>query len=181
MKDSSMTQNEKAPDYEELAPASLDDDVEARLLKSQTECAFIWANREGWAVGLTMSFLFTNGSFWLTTSGQRKRVSAVRRDPRVSIVVSSLGSDLPPMKTVTYKGLCTVHEDRAITDWFLPAFAANLGRGDKAWQEAYIAKLDTPRRVILEVVPQQRIGFDGDKLYQGADRWDALDAEDTTS
>jgi len=172
-----VTENEEVSNYEELASASLDSDVEAKLLESQTECAFIWANREGWAVGLTMSFLFARGNFWLTTSGQRKRVAAVRRDPRVSIVVSSLGSDLPPMKTVTYKGLCTVHEDRAITEWFLPAFAANLGRGDEEWQKEYIAKLDSPRRVILEVVPQERIGFDGDKLYQGADRWTALDAK----
>ena len=183
-----MTEGENTADsntgnYEELATANLDLDVEARLLESQTECAFIWANREGWPVGVTMSFLFARGSFWLTTSGQRKRVAAVRRDPRVSIVVSSLGSGLPPMKTVTYKGLCTVHEDRATTEWFLPAFAANLGRGDEEWQKAYIAKLDTPRRVILEVVPQQRIGFDGDKLYRGADRWAALDEtpEDPTA
>ena len=170
------TTGEGEPSYEELASANLDDDVEAQLLSSQTECAFIWANREGWPVGVTMSFLFANGSFWLTTSGQRKRVAAVRRDPRVCIVVSSLGSDLPPMKTVTYKGLCTVHEDRSIAEWFFPAFAANLGRGDETWQAEYIAKLDTPRRVILEVTPQQRIGFDGDKLYRGADRWDALDS-----
>lgn len=174
-----MTENEEVSNYEELASASLDSDVEAKLLESQTECAFIWANREGWPVGLTMSFLFARGSFWLTTSGQRKRVTAVRRDPRVSLVVSSLGSDLPPMKTVTYKGICTVHEDRAITEWFLPAFAANLGRGDEEWQKEYIAKLDTPRRVILEVVPQQRIGFDGDKLYKGAERWSGLDAEES--
>lgn len=167
--------DEETSNYEELATASLDADVESQLLSSQTECAFIWANRDGWAVGLTMSFLFAKGSFWLTTSGQRKRVAAVRRDPRVSIVVSSLGSDLPPMKTVTYKGHCTVHEDRETLEWFFPAFAANLGRGGEEWQKAYIAKLDTPRRVILEVVPQQRIGFDGDKLYKGAERWSNLE------
>ena len=172
-----MTELADQSNYEELTIAGLSADVEARLLRSQTECSFIWANREGWPVGLTMSFLFSGGSFWLTTSGQHKRVAAVRRDPRVSVVVSSLGSDLPPMKTVTYKGLCTVHEDRELVDWFLPAFAANLGRGDEEWQKAFIEKLDSPRRVLLEVVPQQRIAFDGDKLYEGNVRWDALDTE----
>lgn len=170
-----MTQSEEKANYEELTIAGLAQDVEAELLKSQTECAFIWANKEGWPVGLTMSFLFTRGSFWLTTSGQHKRVAAVRRDPRVAIVVSSLGSDLPPMKTVTYKGLCTVHDDRETLEWFLPPFAANLNRGGEEWQKAFIDKLDSPRRVVLEVVPEQRIGFDGDKLYEGDVRWDALD------
>jgi len=171
-----VTRREDPANYEELTIAGLADDTEARLLESQTECSFIWANREGWPVGLTMSFLFVGGSFWLTTSGHHKRVAAVRRDPRVSIVVSSLGSDLPPMKTVTYKGLCTVHEDRDLLDWFLPTFAASLGRGDEEWQQAFIDKLDSPRRVVLEVVPQQRIAFDGDKLYQGNVRWSALDS-----
>ena len=175
-----MTQSQDLTNYEELNIASLDSDVEAQLLESQTECSFIWANREGWPVGLTMSFLFAKESFWLTTSGQHKRVAAVRRDPRVSIVVSSLGSHLPPMKTITYKGLCTVHDDPAIREWFLPVFAASLHRGDEQWQQEFIAKLDSPRRVILEVVPNQRIAFDGDKLYEGAVRWDALDAKPRT-
>ena len=122
-------QSDDLVNYEELTSAELTPEAEERLLRAQTECSFIWANREGWPVGLTMSFLYTRGSFWLTTSGHHKRVAAVRRDPRVSLVISSLGSGLPPMKTVTYKGLCTVHDDRDVLEWFLPEFAASLGRG----------------------------------------------------
>lgn len=168
-------QEKDLANYEELTSARLTDEAEQRLLQAQTECSFIWANREGWPVGLTMSFLHTGGRFWLTTSGHHKRVAAVRRDPRVSLVISSLGSGLPPMKTVTYKGLCTVHDDREVLEWFLPEFAASLGRGGEEWQRAFIEKLDSPRRVVLEVEPRQRIAFDGDKLYKGDVRWDALD------
>ena len=41
-----------------------------------------------------MNYVFRDGRFWLTASSQRARVPAVRRDPRVSIVVSSLGSGI---------------------------------------------------------------------------------------
>ena len=163
--------------FEELTDFDLQPDVEAQLLDAQTECTFIWSNREGWPVGLTMSFLFDRGSFWLTTSGQHHRVAAVRRDPRVAIVVSSLGSSMPPMKTLTYKGTCTVHDDEELKAWFFPKFAASLRRGDEEWQRGFVEELDTPRRVLLEVVPGQRIAFDGDKLYQGSRRWAALGPE----
>ena len=50
---------------------------------------------------MIMSYVFRDGQFWLTASSQRARISAVRRDPRVCIVVTSTGSTLPRNKTVT--------------------------------------------------------------------------------
>ena len=51
------------------------------MLAAQTECTFIWANKEGWPVGVIMSFIWRRGRFWLTATSQRARIHAVRRDP----------------------------------------------------------------------------------------------------
>ena len=157
--------------YEDVTVFSLDAADEEALLLAHNECTFIWSNKEGWPVGVIMSYVWRNGSFWLTASSQRARISAVRRDPRVSIVVTSTGSPIPRNKTVTWKGMCTLHEDDETKAWFYPDLSAALRPGDDKGQ-AYFAKfLDSPRRVILEVKPTQRIGYDGAKMGRASAAW----------
>lgn len=156
--------------YEDVTVYDLDPADEERLLLTQNECTFIWSNREGWPVGVVMSYIWRHGRFWLTASRQRARISAVRRDPRVSVVVSSTGSPLARNQTVTWKGLCTVRDDQDTKRWFYPAFAAAVqGTTDRQpWFEKF---LDSPRRVILEVEPRQRIAFDGKKMHDVTTGW----------
>ena len=165
-------------DYEDVTVYGLGAAEETALLVMQRECTFTWTNREGWPVGVTMSFVFVDDRFWLTASGQRKRIAAVRRDPRVSIVVSSAGTSLPPNRTVTYKGRCRVHDDETTKRWFYPALAAALHPSDAERAEVFARFLDSPRRVVLEVEPVQRIGFDGTKMSAAttAAAWGGNDA-----
>ena len=157
--------------YEDVSVYDLDADVEEQLLQAHNECTFIWANREGWPVGVIMSYIWRDGRFWLTASSQRARISAVRRDPRVCIVVTSTGSPLPRNKAITWKGTCTVHDDAETKAWFYPEFAAALYPGNEAGQASFVSFLDSPRRVILEVAPTQRIGYDGSKMFKATARW----------
>ena len=165
--------------YEDVTVFGLDDDVETELLDAQNECTFIWSNKEGWPVGVIMSYVYRDGKFWLTASSQRARISAVKRDPRVCIVVTSTGSKIARNKTVTYKGTCTIRDDQATKDWFYPALSAAI-RGDDIEGRAIFAKfLDSPRRVILEVEPTQRIGYDGAKMGKATAAW--MKAKETVS
>ena len=157
--------------YEDVTVFGLDDDVEAEMLHAQNECTFIWSNKEGWPVGVIMSYVFRDGKFWLTASSQRARISAVRRDPRVCIVVTSTGSKMARNKTVTYKGMCTLHEDQATKDWYYPALAGVIRPDDPAGRDLFAKFLDSPRRVILEVEPTQRIGYDGAKMGAATAAW----------
>ena len=104
---------------------------------------------------------------WLTAGAHRHRISAVRRDPRVSIVVTSSGTAVGAGKTVTLKGRCTLHEDRETKDWFYPAFAGHL------YSKPELAKpfeemLDSPLRVVLEVAPEKLITYAGHKMFAHA-------------
>ena len=157
--------------YEDVTIYGLDDDVEERLLLAHNECTFIWSNKEGWPVGVIMSYVWRNGSFWLTASGQRLRIAAVRRDPRVSIVVTSTGSPLPRNKTVTWKGTCTVLDDDETKRWFYPELAQALNADDPVRRDNFAEFLDSPRRVILRVDPVQRIGYDGAKMGKATAEW----------
>jgi general stress protein 26 len=160
-----------AEDYEDVTTYTLDADVEERLLLAHNECTFIWSNKEGWPVGVIMSYVWREGRFWLTASGQRARVAAVRRDPRVCVVVTSTGSPMPRNKAITWKGTCTVHDSREVKDWFYPELAAALNAGEPERAASFQAFLDSPRRVILEVEPTQRIGYDGAKMRVATAAW----------
>lgn len=152
--------------YEDVTRYSLDDRAEEELLARQAECTFIWSNKQGHPVGVVMNYVFRDGRFWLTSSGQRQRIAAVRRDPRVSIAISSLGSGIATRKSVTYKGSCVVHEDARTKAWFYPALAAVVRPRDPGAQAAFVRHLDSPRRVVLEVIPEGRIGFDSTRMWQ---------------
>jgi general stress protein 26 len=153
-------------DYEDVTKYGLDQASEADLLARQIECTFIWSNSEGHPLGVIMNYVFRDGRFWLTASSQRARVPAVRRDPRVSVVVTSRGSGITTSKSLTYKGHCVVHEDEATKTWFYPALAAAVRPGDPDAAAAFVRHLDSPRLVVLEVVPEGRIGFDSTQMWR---------------
>ena len=171
--------SEHPENYEDVTVYGLDDDVEAEMLHAQNECTFIWSNKEGWPVGVIMSYVFLEGKFWLTATSQRARISAVRRDPRVCIVVTSTGSSSRPHKTVTYKGTCTIRDDQATKEWFYPALAAAL-QEDPERRAVFAKFLDSPRRVILEVEPTQRIGYDGGKMGKATAEWMAANGDQSS-
>jgi len=154
--------------YEDVRGYPIDPDVEERILASQNEATLTWSRRDGWPVGAIMSYVWRDGKFWLTASSQRPRVAAIRRDDRVSVVVSSIGTPLGPAKAITYKGRCTIRDDRATKDWFYPALAAAILPGDERTQRAFQRMLDSPRRVILEVTPESSFSFDAMKMMEAS-------------
>lgn len=97
-------------DYEEISDLTLDSADQEKLLQTQNECVFSWRRSDGWPVAVVMSYVWRNSRVWLTASKQRPRVAAVRRDDRVSVAISSLGTRMPPA-TVTMRGRCRVFDD----------------------------------------------------------------------
>lgn len=162
MSDSSMQ------GYEDVTLYQLSDEREKELLEKQIECNFIWTNKDGHGLGVIMNYVARNGSIWVTATSQRARVKALRRDPRASVVISSMGTDMGPGKTITYKGRVIIHEDQATKDWFYPAMAEIISPYPAPTVEAAIKHLDTPLRVVLELVPEKAIKFDGDSISKAS-------------
>ena len=154
-------------DFEDVSVFTLSSERELTLLDKQTECVFMWATSEGDAVGVIMNYVFHDGKFWLTGSGQRKRFAALARRPRAAVAITSRGTDIGVSQSVTYKGSVLLHEDDDTKAWFYPALAARV-RPDNAEHQAAFAKfLDSPRRIVIELIPEARIGFDAENMFVG--------------
>lgn len=152
-------------DYEKVSIYGLDPELQEQLLSTQRECVFNWCTRDEWPMGVIMSCLWRDGRMWLTAGAHRHRIAAVKRNPKVSVVVTSSGTELGPGKTVTIKGTCQIHEDQATKEWFYPEFSRHLHGENEREAIAFAKKLDSPLRVILEVTPEKRITYDGTKMF----------------
>ena len=156
-----------AQDHETVSGYPLDDEQLESLLTNAGECALNWSTRDGWPVGVIHAFLWKDGRFWITCAVHRHRVAAIRRDPRVSVIVS--GASCPPGSgapggAATAKGRCIIHDDQETKDWFYPEFSAKLNPTNPEAAAAFVERLDSPLRVVLEVVPEKWILFDGGKM-----------------
>ena len=156
--------SEQIHNYEQVSIYGLDPSEREKLLLAQAECVFNWSTKDGWPVGVIMSFLWRDGKFWLTAGAHRHRIEAIRRDPRVSIVVTSTGTKLGRSKTITAKGRVRVREDAETKAWFYPALAEMIQQGDPVATKQFAEFLDSPLRVVLEVTPEKWITYDGEKM-----------------
>lgn len=154
-----------ADSYDDVSMFTLSDDREQTLLDKQTECTFMWSTREGDPVGVVMNFVYHDEAFWLTCTRRRKRVPAIEARPRVAVAISSRGTDIGVSQAVTYKGNAKVLDDAEILAWFYPVLAAKVRPGQPTAQEAFVAHLDSPGRVVIRITPDARIGFDSEAMF----------------
>jgi hypothetical protein len=154
--------------YEDVSVFALDDDRERALLDAQTECTFMWTTESGAPVGVIMNFVLHDGRFWITCTRRRKRVAAVEARPRVALAISSRGTDIGVSQAVTYQGVATVHDDTEVKAWFYPALARRVRPESAERQRAFVEHLDTPGRVVIEIKPRQRIGFDAENMFKNS-------------
>ena len=87
---------EAIADYEQVSVYALDDAEREELLRSCAECTFNWATRDGWPVGVIMSYLWKDGRFWLTAGAQ----CVQRLDSPLRVVL-----EVAPDKWITYDGV----------------------------------------------------------------------------
>ena len=163
-----MTDEKYADNYEDVSMYALDDEREQRLLDAQTECTFMWSTSAGDPVGVIMNYLAKDGRFWLTCTRRRKRVPAIEARPRVAIAVTSRGTDIGISQAVTYKGNAIVHDDAETKAWFYAALAARVRPDNAIQQAAFVQHLDSPGRVVIEIVPDKRIGFDSENMFKNS-------------
>lgn len=146
--------------YDDVTMYGLTSEKKEELLLKQNELTFIWTNRDGHGIGVTMSYIWRKGRIWCTATEQRARIKALARDPRCSVVISSMGTGTDISQSITFKGHAILHQDQETREWFYPDFARHAN-SPAPTPEAFVAFLDTPARVIIEVVPEKTITFDG--------------------
>jgi hypothetical protein len=152
--------------YEDLSPFRLSEEEGEELLRTQTECTFCWSTKDGAPMGVIMGYVWRDGRLWTTATSQRDRIKAIRRDSRCAVVVTSTGVALPPARTLTLKGRCVIHDDAETKGWFYPALAATVITEPGPRRDAFLAHLDSPLRVVIEVIPEKSISCDAMRMMQ---------------
>jgi hypothetical protein len=76
------------------------------------------------------------------------------------MVFSSTITDIDISPSIIFKGHAIMHKDQATKDWFYPDFARHAN-SPAPTPEKFVTFLDTPLRVIIEVVSEKTIKFDG--------------------
>jgi hypothetical protein len=61
-----------------------------------------------------------------------------------------------------------IHDDDAKRAWFYPVLAAKVRPESPERQAAFAARLNTPGRVVIEVMPTVRMGFDSEAMFAGS-------------
>ena len=154
-----------AHDHEIVSIYGHSEEDRDKLMTLAPECVLMWATKDGWPVGVVHSFVWKDGKIWITFAVHRHRTAAISRDNRVSVKVSGRTSDDPdcPMGAVTVKGKGYFHDDDETKEWFYRALSKKVSPDDKEGEDAFYEILDSPLRVVLEVVPEKWISFDADK------------------
>ncbi len=140
-----------------------DADIE-QLMTNSNECVLMWATKDGWPVGVVHAFVWREGKIWITFASHRHRTAAIRRDNRVSVVVSSTGypahaAGTLPRGAITFKGHAEILDDDATKRWFYPALSKKLNPTNAAGETFFNNLLDSPLRVILAVKPVKKIMY----------------------
>ncbi len=163
----------KLEDFDDVSDYGIDEARRDALLAAHAECSVVWSTSDGWPIGVMHLYVWRQGRFWVTCTGERKRVPALRARPRSSVIVG-----FPDEQTVTAKTIAIVHDHgSAHHDWFYRALAEKVLPGQPpsiraAGLDAWIERLDSPSRVVIELVPQKWISFDGRKVKaHGEGRW----------
>ena len=148
-----------------------------QLMTQAWECALNWTTKDGWPVGVMHVFVWHEGRVWLNFMSHRHRAAAIRRDPRVSLIVSSSSASAgSPQGQATMKGRAVFHDDEETKHWHFRMLAEKSSPGNKPAQDALVESLDSPLRTVLEIIPEKWITFDLDKLRR--DQAGTLDASE---
>ena len=154
----------RTKDHETVSIYQFTEDEVDLLLGNSNECVLMWATKDGWPVGVTHAFVWAKGKVWVTFTAQRHRASAIRRDNRVSVNISSAGypagspEDLPS-GAITFKGHGEFFEDDETKHWFFSALSKKVSPDSVEGEKAFYQLLDSPLRIVLAVTPVKRIMY----------------------
>lgn len=158
----------KTNDHEIVSIYPFSDDEVDTLMTHAGEAVLMWATKDGWPVGVTHAYVWHDNKVWLTFAEHRHRAVAIKRDPRVSVNVSSAsyGARMPenaPTGAITIKGTAEFFSDDATKGWFYPALSKKVNPGNPDGEAFFNELLNTPTRTIIAVTPVKKIMYNSGK------------------
>ena len=139
----------KTTDHEIVSIYPFNDEQVNEMMTHSMECVLMWATKDSWPVGVTHAFVWENDKIWLTFAEHRHRTAAIKRNPKVSVNVSSMGygpgaSEALPKGAITFKGTGEFHNDDETKFWFYELLANKLNPGNPDGVAYWKDFLDSP-------------------------------------
>ena len=152
-----MSSDLEAHDWEDLSPFRMDQEGIDDVIKNASGCTVTWVAANGQSLGVWVRHALLDGKIWLTTTGNRSKTRAWKRDPRTSLVFSS------DYGSVTAVGTIDLHDNAEERTRFLNALF-DRGNAPEERREAYLKHMDTPGRLVGPFTVKKYITFDSRKL-----------------
>ncbi len=155
----------RATDHESVSIYAFNEDEIDQLMSKAGECVLNWCTKDQWPVGVVHSFVWAKGKIWITFAAHRHRASAIKRNPQVSVVVTSRAHDDPdgPHGQACCKGTAEFHDDRETLTWMYRLLSKKVSPDDKAGEDDFYSLLDSPLRTVISVTPVKWITFNSAK------------------
>ena len=154
----------KTTDHEIVSIYPFSDEQVDQMMHNSMECVLMWATKDSWPVGVTHAFVWEGDKIWITFGEHRHRTAAIKRNPKVSVNVSSKGyndgasADLPG-GAITFKGTGEFHDDEETKLWFYRLLAKKLNPGNPDGEAYWVDFVDSPLRTVLSVTSVKKIMY----------------------
>jgi general stress protein 26 len=146
------------------------DEMVRRLLNEQNECTLSWLTRAGLPASTVVSFVLLDGLIAMTALERSARVTAIRRNPNVALVVSGSGSPVGHSRCVSIQGECEIRGDQETRDRFFPIFSDSVLPDSRKGAEMMEKGMNTPENLVLLVTPRKLIPYDAQASLDRANR-----------
>lgn len=135
-------------------------DLAEQLLRQQNECSLCWVKADGSPAATIVSFVWHEGSLWMTAVAGSARIRALQRNPRAAVVVTGKGTSLGASRCVSLQGEVGVRAEQAVRDWFFPAFAGAVLPDSQKGAAMMASMMAGPENLVLEFMPARTIPWD---------------------
>lgn len=158
-----------------IEPFTLTDEEAWQLITSPPwRCVIAWVTRDGQPVVAPMAYQVLDGKIMLTTTKQRDKVKAFRRNPAISLCFQ----DEKGSKHVTVRGRVEFSDDPTLVRRWIAAYVESYGQQMSAEErQLEVARYDSPDRLILIIHVEKMRTFDREKMTraerEGLDVWGA--------
>ena len=144
--------------WEDLNPFRMDQAAIDEVMREAPGCTVTYAKKDGHPVGVWVSHAIIDGELYVTTTSNRGKTAAWRRDPRMSAVFA-----VPGKGAVTVLGSVELSDDPELRRKFLGALADKSGMSPER-RELWFKHMDTEGRVTGHVTIEKYVTFDERKL-----------------
>jgi hypothetical protein len=126
------------------------------------KCVVAWVTKDCKPVACEMSYAILDGQIVLTSTSNRDKVKALRRNPAISLCFSTSG-----LKQVTVRGHVEISEDPARVRQWAEATVGQMPVPLSAGaREREIQRYLSPDRLTFTVIVEKILSFDGAQMFR---------------